>query len=84
MTKVDLHELVKLPHGKAKAALVRAGLWDEDAGKDERDWLVEYNVTYSYDDSQVVSARTSEEAFKKVESQKDISDEYTLIKVEEL
>lgn len=84
MTKVDLHELVKLPHGKAKAALVRAGLWDEGAGKEEKDWLVEYTVTYTYDDSQIVSARTAEEAFEKVESQKDSLDNYTLLKVEEV
>lgn len=84
MTKVDLHELVKLPHGFAEKVLRSEGLWDEDVGKEEKDWLVEYTAAYTYDDSKIVSARTAEEAFKKVESQKDSLDNYKLLKVEEV
>lgn len=84
MTKVDLHELVKLPHGFAEKVLRSEGLWDEGAGKEEKDWIVEYTVTYTYDDSQIVSARTAGEAFKKIESQGDGLDNYTLLKVEEV
>lgn len=89
MTKVDLHELVKLPHGKAKAALVRAGLWDEDVGKEEKKFKVTMDVEYKEYDTVTVTvmARSEDEAAKKAEQeymQDSDAIEAEAIKVEEV
>lgn len=89
MTKVDLHELVKLPHGKAKAVLVWAGLWDEDAGKEEKQYSVTLDVEYREFDTVTVtvSARSEDEAAEKAEAgylEDSDATKVEAVKVEEL
>lgn len=58
---IDLHELANMPGaGKARAALKKAGKWDEDAGKEYLKFKVEGTVRF--DVAKVISARSEGEA----------------------
>ena len=56
---INLHELANTPGaGNAAMLLKMTGHWDEDAGKESKDWLVEVTGKNTYR----VKARSVEEA----------------------
>ena len=60
---VDLHQLANTPgFGAAKAAIKKAGLWDEHAGQQEREFRVNVSYTAWVTEVVTVKARSDEEA----------------------
>lgn len=79
---LNVHELVKLPHGEALKVIKQAGLWDEDkAGNTETDiqWLVTVDTTYEVTQrlKTTVWASDHDEVCEKAEDK--VSNEYDAI-----
>jgi phage replication-related protein YjqB (UPF0714/DUF867 family) len=80
------HELINLPHGKAKLELKKAGLWDETAiadGNTEFEFTVDVTGYYNPSDETVtitVKAKTKEDAIEEALEECDF-DEITDSKI---
>ena len=81
MTKVDLHELANTPgHGKAEAALRKAGLWDDTKILDgETEFVFHVKVKGNYYpelETQYfkVTAKTAEDAKDQAEDMSDFDE----------
>jgi len=63
---VNVHELANMKgYGKAKIVLVKAGLWDEYAGINQREFAVEIEASVKMDDTIIVTERHKDEAEEK-------------------
>lgn len=66
---IDIHDLARLPYGKAKEALIKGGHWDEFLGKGEpKPYYAEATGTVKFTASLKVMARCKAEAEKLVDA----------------
>jgi len=80
MKKVNLHELIELPHGVANKELEKAGHWKDD---DMKEYQVEVRGFYSPDEDQhivTVTAPNEDAALEKACDQTDF-DEITFTEI---